>query len=115
MESAIFVIETPIVVMANISDEEWQQLLEDLSHHHNDLPTDLSLYEFAGLEPDPSQTATLQSVTTNPDERISTSPANNPPLGTESGWGEEPEGKPCQTSERPTEDVHLLVERLRQE
>ena len=115
MKSAVFLMEHPIVVMADISDEEWQQLLKELSHDHSDLPTDLSLYEFSGLEPDLDQTAMLQSVTTTPDEQISTSTAYNPPLATESEWVQEPGSKPCRMSERPTEDIHLLVEQLQQE
>jgi len=96
-------------------DEEWEQLLKELSHH-DDLPTDFALgYEISGPELDPDQALVLQSTTTDPDQRKSTWTVNNPPLATESGWVQEPESRRHQSSERPTDDVHLLVEQLQNE
>lgn len=98
--------------MTNFSDEEWEQLMTELQHQ-DDLPTDFALsYEFSGPELDPDQAGGLQSTTTNPDERAC---ALTTPLTTESGWVQEPRSMPCGTSERPTGDIHLLVEQLQNE
>jgi len=101
--------------MADISDEEWEQLLKELLHP-DELSTDFTLsYKISGPELDLDQAGVLQSITTNPDEQTSTLTTKSPPLTTESGWVQEPRIMPCQTSERPTGDVHLLVKQLQNE
>ena len=101
--------------MTNISDEEWEQLMTELLHQ-DDLPTDFALsYEISGPGLDPDQAGVLQSTTTNPDERTCALTTESPPLTTESGWVQEPRSMPCGTSERPTGDIHLLVEQLQNE
>ncbi len=116
MEKRTYNLQTPpplssIDVMANISDSEWQQLLNDLSNP-DDLQDDFS-FDFGGSELDPYQVEGLHSITANPEETTG-NPADTLFSWSENGQVTEPKGF-CQAEDKSTCELRQFVERLQQE
>jgi len=97
--------------MVNISDSEWQQLLNNLSNS-NDLQDDF-FFDFSDFELDLYQVEGLHFITANPEETTG-NPADTLFLWSENEQVTEPKGF-CQAKNKSTCELHQLVERLQQE
>jgi len=100
-----------IDVMVNISDSEWQQLLNNLLNS-DDLQNDFS-FDFGGSELDSYQVEGLHFITANSEETTG-NPADTLFLWSENEQVTELKSF-CQAENKSTCELHQLVERLQQE